>query len=235
MTELLYLRDSYLKEFEAKVVSVNGKCVFLDRTAFYPTSGGQPNDTGTIECGEAEFRVLNVTKSPEGVCHEVDKEGLKRGDAVRGRIDWARRHRLMRSHTAAHVLTGVCFSRWGVRITGNQLGTERSRIDFNLENFNRDMAEDIVNTANALIESGKPVKMYWMRREDVMKDPELLKLADKLPPDIAEWRIVEIEGVERSADGGTHVADIKEIGRLELAGVENKGKNNRRIYFTLRL
>jgi len=235
MTELLYQHDSYLRMFEAKVVSANGKHVFLDRTAFYPTSGGQINDTGSIRRKDgAEFNVINVTKTAEGICHEVDRDGLEAGDTVECEVDWERRHVLMRMHTAAHVLSAIVHRRTGALITGNQLGVDQSRFDFSLENFDREQMAEFCNEANALVAKNSVVKIYFLPRDEAVKIPGALKLADRLPPAIATLRIVEIEGVDIQIDGGTHVRSLGEIGTIEIVKMENKGAVNRRVYFSIK-
>ena len=236
MTEQLYMQDSRLKEFEAKVVSVNGMHVFLDRTAFYPNSGGQLGDMGSIVrlSNGLRFSVLNASKSPEGICHEVDKDGLVAGDSVKCAIDWTRRYRLMRMHTAAHLLSAIFHKRAGVLITGNQLGLENSRMDFSLEDFDRAMMADVCAEANELIKKGVPVKIYFLPREEAMKIPGVIKLAGALPPTLETLRIVEIVGIDQQLDGGTHVANLNEIGTIEIVKMENKGKTNRRVYFAVK-
>ncbi len=233
MTELLYMRDCYLKEFDASVVSVEGNLVELDKTAFYPLGGGQPNDTGKIFSNSREFSVVNVFKKEGKVFHEVDKEGLKPGDKVKGIIDWKRRYKLMRMHTAAHVLSEVIHRETKALITGNQLGLEHSRIDYNLENFDREKILECVERANEIIKKDLPVKIYFLKREEALKIPNISKLAKFVPPNLPELRIVEIEGFDIQADGGTHVKRLSEIGKIKIVKMENKGKNNRRVYYEL--
>lgn len=241
MSNPLYLHDSYLKEFEAVVVSVSGdgekagKFITLDRTAFYPNSGGQPWDEGTIikHNGE-EFRVAFVGKFSGDISHEVDKTGLNPGDRVKCRIDWDRRYKLMRSHTAAHMLSAVINRETGALITGNQLGLDKNRIDFSLDNFDREKLGEYIRMANEHVRQDHKVHISEMRREDVEKDPHLVKLAKGLPPGIEILRMIEISGLDKQPDGGTHVRSTKEVGEIELVGCENKGKDNRRVYFVLK-
>ncbi|MEM7817728.1 MAG: alanyl-tRNA editing protein, partial [Candidatus Aenigmatarchaeota archaeon] len=168
------------------------------------------------------------------ICHEVDREGLKADDVVCGKLDWERRYRLMRMHTTAHLLSALLYKRSGVLITGNQLGTDRSRMDFSLENFDRSMFAAICSEANELVSKGVPVKIYFLPRDEALKIEGVVKLAGALPPNIETLRIVEIVGVDMQADGGPHVANLKELGSIEIVKMENKGKANRRVYFTLR-
>ena len=235
MNDALYLDDAYLKEFDATVASVtDGKFVVLDRTAFYPTGGGQPHDTGRMVTDDGrEARIIYVGKFGGKVSHQVEPEGaLKEGDAIHCIVDWDRRHTLMRYHTAAHVLSMVFHKDCGALITGNQLDCDRSRIDFNIQDFDRELIQACADKANALIRENRPVKVYYLSREEV-EQRGLTKLAKGLPEGLKVLRIVEIEDFDVQADGGTHVQNTSEIGTLELMKCENKGKGNRRVYFRL--
>ncbi|UCC91809.1 MAG: alanyl-tRNA editing protein [Candidatus Aenigmatarchaeota archaeon] len=234
--DALYMDDSYTKEFEAKVESVtkggeNKFFVVLDKTAFYPNSGGQPHDTGKFVKEGVEYPVVYVGKFSGKISHEVSKEGLKEGDVVKGAIEWERRYALMRMHTAAHIISEVFHRDSGAFITGNQLDFEKSRIDFSLEDFDREKMTEYFAKANEIVGKDLNVKTYSLPREEAMKIENITKLANVLPPDVKELRIVEIEGFDIQADGGTHVKSTKEIGKIEFIKAENKGKNNRRVYF----
>ena len=238
MEKPLYMEDSYLREFEARVVSVtkggeNKFFVVLDRTAFYPNSGGQPHDTGKFMKDGVEYPVVYVGKFSGKISHEVSKEGLKEGDVVKGIIDWERRYVLMRMHTAAHVISEVFHKETGALITGNQLGLDHSRIDFSLEKFDREKISELFEKANEIVKKDLKVRSYFLPREEAMKIENITKLANVLPPNVKELRIVEIEGFDIQADGGTHVRSTKEIGEVKFLKAENKGKNNRRVYYTL--
>lgn len=236
-TELLYLDDSYLKEFKATVQSVSdGKYIVLDKTAFYPQGGGQPFDTGILCFETTEYTVVFAKKLPDGtVSHEVDKPGLQPGDSVTGIIDWERRYQHMRIHTAMHVLSSVFHNETGALISGNQIDLEKSRIDFTLENFDREKIKQYADHANALIKKNKPLKVYSMKRDNALKIPAVVKLAGALPPNSDVLRIVEIEDIDLQADGGTHVRNTSEVGEIDILSCENKGKNNRRVYFKLKM
>lgn len=234
MTELIYMNNCYAKEFDATVIKADGKFIVLDKTAFYPQGGGQPADTGKLIKDEQEYTVVFAKKKGPDVSHEVDKEGLKEGDTVHGIIDWDRRHKLMRMHTAAHILSEIFHKETGALITGNQLNLEKSRIDFNLEHFDREKIGEYVAKANEIVQKNLPIKIYTLPREEALKIPSVTKLANVLPPAVQELRIVEIEGFDKQADGGTHVKSTKEVGEIEVVNAENKGKNNRRVYFTLK-
>jgi len=234
LAKALYLEDSYLKECDATVVSVkNGKYVVLDQTIFYPKGGGQPWDTGKIIRGNETFNVVYVGKFSGEISHEVDHPGLKVGDKVHCVLDWDRRYRLMRSHTAAHLFASLLCNGTGVLVTGNELGLDKIRFDFSLENLDRELIREYVEKANELIKKNIPVKTYWLPREEALKIPGVIKMAEAFPPDIPELRIVEIVGVDKQADGGTHVRNLKEIGQIEFMKAVNKGRNNKRVYFRI--
>jgi len=234
MTELIYMNDCYAKEFDATVTKADGKFIVLDKTAFYPQGGGQPTDTGKLVKNGEEYTVVFAKKKGPDVSHEVDKEGLQAGDNIHGVLDWEKRYRLMRMHTAAHILCEIFHKETGALITGNQLNVDKSRIDFNLENFDRDKMSEYIAKANEIVQKDLPIKIYTLPREEALKIPSVTKLANVLPPAVKELRIVEIEGFDKQADGGTHVKSTKEVGEIEILGAENKGKNNRRVYYTLK-
>ncbi len=230
MTKKLFWDEPYGREFEAKVSEVDGTNVVLDQTLFYPRGGGVACDTGTL--GGA--KVIETTKSEDKILHRLDSQpSFGNGETVSGRVDWERRHGLMRMHTAGHLLSALFFDRANCRITGNQIEVDRSRMDFNLESFDRARIEGYVEEANRLIAKDAPVKTYFLGREEALKMPELVKLAEAAPPVERMLRIVEIEGIDRQADGGLHVARLAEIGRIHLLKLENKGKTNRRLYYGL--
>jgi len=228
------MNDSYIQNFEAVVESVkDGKFVVLDKTAFYPQGGGQPNDTGRFILNGEEFSVVYVGKFSGNVSHEVAKAGLKSGDKLIGKIDWDRRYKLMRMHTAAHIIDAVLYKEAGALCTGNQLGTDKSRIDFSLDALDKDKIQQYVEIANEYVKKSVDLKIYYMEREEALKIPGVVKLASVMPPEVKELRIVEIPGIDLQADGGTQVKNTSEIGKISLLSVENKGKNNRRMYYTL--
>jgi len=234
VTRALYLEDSYLKECDAVILSVNeGKYVVLDQTIFYPKGGGQPCDTGRIINGNEVYNVVYVGKFSGEISHEVDRPGLKAGDRVHCVLDWERRYRLMRSHTAAHLFASLLCNGTGALVTGNQLETDKIRFDFSLEQFNPEVLEKYVAKTNELLKRDVPVKSFELPREEALKIPGVVKMAEAFPPDIPRLRIVELVDLDKQADGGTHVNNLKEVGQIKLLKTENKGKNNRRIYFSL--
>ncbi len=235
----LYMKDSYIREFEATITKVtDGKFVVLDQTAFYPNSGGQPHDTGKMTrlSDGAVFNVVFVGKFGGDISHEiqnVDPAELKQGDAVRCEIDWERRYRFMRSHTASHIISGLINEKTGALITGNQIGLDRTRIDFSLDDYDPNVMSGFIKEAGDKAAKGAPVEVSFISREEAEKTDGLSKLAKGLPSGINEIRIVDIVGIDRQADGGTHVKNTREIGGVEFVKCENKGKSNRRVYFRL--
>jgi misacylated tRNA(Ala) deacylase len=226
----LYQNDGYLREFDADIDQVNGDRIILDRTAFYPQSGGQPSDVGLILRGSSEFKVLRAEMP--GNVHIVDSDGLMAGDTVHGIIDWERRYRFMRSHTACHILSAVIFKETGARITGNQIDLARSRIDFSLESFDKAKMAEYAGTTNEIIKEGHRVEISLLPRAEAMKIPDIVRLAMEIP-ERDEIRVVSIDGIEEQACGGTHVRSTAEVKGIKLIKAENKGKANRRVYFEL--
>jgi misacylated tRNA(Ala) deacylase len=231
LTKRLYWLDMYCHDFDGKVVSVEGNMVVLDQTAFYPRGGGLVSDIGKL--GAAN--VTEVVKENEEVFHVVDNpSAFKVGDEVHGTIDWDRRYKVMKMHTTAHILCAIVNKETGALITGNQINPDESRIDFNLEAFDRNKLSDYVAAANAVVTRGVDVKSYFMNRAEALATPGLVKLANALPPTVDELRIVQIGDVDTQADGGVHVANTREIGEIVIDKAENKGKSNRRVYFSLK-
>jgi misacylated tRNA(Ala) deacylase len=235
MMEALYMNDSYLKSWTAKVISVkDGQFVVLDKTAFYPNGGGQPWDEGYIYKNDEKFKVVYVGKFSGNISHEVDKVGLKEGDEVFCELDWKRRYTLMRHHTAAHLLSAIIFKKFNAKITGNQLGIDKSRMDFSMKDYSIEKLHASVNEANEIIEKDLSITTYNIAREEALQKAELTHLAKGLPENVKEVRIVKIGNVDEQADAGTHVKHLKEIGQIQLLKTDNKGKNNRRMYFILK-
>ena len=228
----IYLEDSYIRAFNAIVLSASGDRIILDKTAFYPASGGQPSDQGSLCKANEEFKVLEAMVLGGQIAHIVDKDGLKSGDRVQASLDWERRHRFMRSHTACHILSTVIFKETGAKITGNQIDISRSRVDFSLESFDKAKMNEYVEEANRLIRENRPIKIKVLPRDEAMAIPDLVRLAMEVP-NRDEIRVVEIEGIDVQACGGTHVKSTGEIGRIKMIKAENKGKSNRRVYFAL--
>jgi misacylated tRNA(Ala) deacylase len=230
--ETLYLNDCYIKEFEATVERVtDNKFVVLDKTAFYPNSGGQPHDTGVLIKDNLDYPVVYAGKFGDVISHEVSRSGLSSGDAVRGIIDWDRRYLFMKSHTACHILSAVIHNETGAQISGNQLGEDKTRVDFSLNDFDREQIKSYEAKVNEIINKKLPVTINIMSNEEAYTIPSVVKLKNAFPPESQEIRVISIPGVDQQACGGTHVANTGEIPNIEIFKAENKGKNNRRIYF----
>jgi misacylated tRNA(Ala) deacylase len=228
LTKKLFWEQPYSQEFTAKIVGSEGSRVELDQTLFYPGGGGVSFDTGVL----GSTKVVETSKDGDKILHTLESpSSLAVGQTVTGRIDWDRRHRLMRMHTAGHLLSALFYSGAKCLITGNRIDVDKSRMDFSLEVFDRSQIEGFVNEANKLIAKDAVVKSYFLARSEALKIPDMVKLAEAAPPVEAQLRIVEIDGIDRQADGGLHVAQLKEIGRIELLKLENKGKTNRRLYY----
>ncbi len=235
MSDALYLEDSYIKTWNAHVIGVkDGKYIILDKTAFYPAGGGQPCDEGFIIRGSERFRVVFCGKFSGEISHEVDHQGLVEGDEVSCELDWARRYKLMRSHTASHLISAVIYANSDAKITGNQLGVDKSRMDFSMDDYHPEKIKEFIDKANIIIERDLPVSVYSVSRQEALNRPELARLAKGLPENIPNIRVVKIGDVDEQADGGTHVKSLSEVGRVELLKTENKGSSNRRLYFALK-
>ncbi len=229
MTKKLYWDDAYIKEFDAAVTSVNGNQIELDQTAFYPRGGGLVSDTGEL----SGTKVLEVLKGDnESILHVVDSGNFSVGQKIHGNIGWEKRYKIMKLHTAAHLMSSILFKHTGALMTGGNIDAEKARDDFSVP-LSKEEMQKFVDESNATIAKGAEVESYFLPREEALKIPQVVKLAEAAPPDIKEWRIVEIVGYDIQADGGVHVKNISEIGKISLLKVENKGKNNRRLYYTV--
>ncbi|MBI4143987.1 alanyl-tRNA editing protein [Candidatus Woesearchaeota archaeon] len=231
MTEALYLKDSYLKEFEATVIKVEGKLIVLNQTAFYPTSGGQPHDTGII-IADKEYRVVDVRKKEGDIVHYVDSDGLKEGIKIKGVIDWERRYKHMRMHTSAHVISKVIYDAIGALCSGNEISQDETRMDFSVP-ISREQFEVFAKSANDVLAKDLLLKAQFLPREEAMKIPEVCRLFGTTVPNIPVLRILSIGDFDTEADGGTHVKSTKEVGQIVISGYENKGKERKRIYWKL--
>jgi misacylated tRNA(Ala) deacylase len=234
MTELLYQTDSYLREVEAKVVSVDGQAVALDRTVFFPGGGGQVPDQGVFTVGRTDLPVTEVKKTGDTIWHTVQGEPLAEGTAVIARLDWERRYQVMRTHTAFHILCGVIFRDYGALVTGGNMKPLEGRMDFELEHMTVDFAEQVEAKINAEVAAARSVRVRLLPREEAFKIPDLIRTKiNLLPEGIREVRVVELVGLDLQADGGTHVANTREVGRIHVVGHESKGKINKRLRITL--
>jgi misacylated tRNA(Ala) deacylase len=224
--ELLYQTDAYLREFDARVTRVDGQAVYLERTAFYPTGGGQPHDLGTLN----GLPVVEVRKDGDDVRHVVESQPPAEGAAAHGAIDWERRHQLMRTHTALHILCGVIWRTFGAQVTGGNMEPLKARMDFELETTSGDFGERVQDLANREIAAARPISVRILPREEAFQIPGLIRTkVNLLPEGISRVRVVDIEGLDLQADGGTHVANTSEVGRIVVTGHESKGRSNKRL------
>jgi misacylated tRNA(Ala) deacylase len=232
MVEDLFRQDAYIKEADATVTAVEERGVRLDRSIFYPTGGGQPGDTGLLRWDGGEARIVDSIKADGGdVLHVLapDAPRPEVGTTVHTVLDWERRHRHMRMHTALHVMSAVIKG----NVTGGQVGADKSRLDFNLEG-EVPTKEWVTEEVNRLIALDRPVTQQWVTDEELTSRPELVKTMSVRPPmGAGRVRLLSIEGVDLLACGGTHVAHSGEIGRVECIKIENKGKMNRRFIIAL--
>ena len=233
MTELIYQADSYRREVSAQVLAVEGRGVMLDRTVFYPQGGGQPGDSGVLAWSGAEAPVANTTytKDRTGVLHMIDQGTAMPalGDMVTARVDWPIRLARMRVHTALHLLTAVL----PFPVTGGAIGEGEGRLDFDIPEAGLDRA-DVQNRLQALIDRDAPVRTRWISDEELLANPGLVKTMSVKPPTgTGRVRLVEIGDIDLQPCGGTHVARTAEIGRVAVTGIENKGKQNRRVRIAL--
>ncbi len=236
MTEELFLNDPYLREFDARVVKLAGREVILDRTAFYPGGGGQPPDKGTLSIGPVRANVVDARREGGGIVHVLDNPIPETVQELRGEIDWERRLAHMRHHTALHVLSGVIWEHFGAKVTGGQMRADRARMDFSFPGeWTVEVVGEIERLTNEALAEERPVKVYELPREEALKNPDLIRTQVNLVPErVRTIRIVEIEGLDTQADGGTHVANTREVGRMEITGHKSKGRENKRIEFVLR-
>jgi misacylated tRNA(Ala) deacylase len=238
MTELLYQTDSYLKEFQATIIAVDeaNHAVLLDRTAFYPGGGGQPADSGLLEWQGSQFPVERARKSAEGIWHVLAAETplAAAGTAAYGQIDWPHRYALMRTHTAMHILCGVVFRDFGALVTGGDMEPLHGRMDFEFESLTRDLVGVIEAAVNREVEAARPVRVAILPRAEAFQIPDLIRTKiNLLPPEISHIRTIELAGLDLQADGGTHVHNTAEVGRMRVVDYKSKGRINKRIYVEL--
>jgi misacylated tRNA(Ala) deacylase len=225
-TELLYLRDAYAEQFDATVVAVEGDRVALDETGFYVTGGGQPHDTGTL--GQA--RVVEVSKDGAVAWHALEGPMPAVGDRLRGVIDWPRRHALMRTHTALHILCGVIWNEYAKAVTGGNMEPLAARMDFEFDPLPEGFAATIERRVNEEVRRDRPVVVSFLSPDEVLEDEDLIRTkTNRVPEHVREVRVVDIVGLDKQADGGTHVRSTAEVGHVRVVKTESKGKGNKRV------
>ncbi len=230
MTEALYHTDAYLREFQASATAVSEHSVALDRTAFYPGGGGQPHDIGMLRAGERTWAVTRVHKKEGETWHVVEGEPPAVGTPITGVVDWDRRYGLMRTHTAMHILCGVIWRDYGASVTGGNMEPLQGRMDFEFESMRQELVREIEAKINREVVAARPIKVRILPREEAFRIPDLIRTKiNLLPEGITEVRTVEVEGLDLQADGGTHVANTREVGRIRVVDYKSKGRINKRI------
>ena len=235
MSDLLYQTDSYLQEFDAKVVAVEAetRALVLDRTAFYPGGGGQPCDTGSLTIGGVTYPVERVRKQGDSVNHYLGGYAQLPaiGAAAHGQLDWEGRYQLMRTHTAMHILCGVIFRDYGASVTGGDMQPLKGRMDFEFETMRAELVHAIETAVNREVQNARELRVQILPRAEAFKIPDLIRTKiNLLPEGIAQVRTVEIVGLDLQADGGTHVKNTSEVGRIRVVDYKSKGAINKRIY-----
>lgn len=234
MTEELFSVEAYARTCEATVTAVTDDGVVLDRTVFYARSGGQPGDTGTLRWEGGEGRVADTVKRGGMLVHVVDDKAPAAGTAVVADIDWDRRHTLMRTHTALHALSAIVFRDYGAKVTGGNMEPGAARMDFELESITPEFGREVEEKLNAELSADRPVRVTFLAREVALADPDLIRTKVNLIPEAVDpIRVIEIEGLDKQADGGTHVRSTGEVGAVRVAKTENKGKAFKRMRIEL--
>ena len=236
MTDQIYSTEAYVREMSATVVGtdVGDNRILLDRTVFYPGGGGQPNDVGALWIGDDQLSVVRVTADRDGVWHWLESGLPAVGTELRGELDWERRYSLMRTHTAMHAMCGVVWRRYQVPVTGGNMDAGEGRLDFELPDWNSDDKPIVEAELNRELASKLPVEVSFLPREEADQDPSLIRTkVSLLPAHLREVRVIDIVGLDRQADGGTHVDSTGEVGAISLATVKSKGRGFRRFRFTL--
>ena len=236
MTDEIYSRDAYQASTDAVVGEVRDEGIVLDRTVFYARGGGQPGDTGTLRWEGGEVRVADTVKASGEVLHVLE-EGVTpppAGTAVTAEIDWARRHTLMRTHTALHALSGIVFTDYGARVTGGNMEPGVARMDFELDGITQEFGREVEQKLNAALQNDHPVHVSFVPRAQALTDPDLIRTKVNLIPEAVDpIRVIDIEGLDKQADGGTHVRSTAEVGRVRVVKTESKGKANKRMRIEL--
>jgi misacylated tRNA(Ala) deacylase len=234
MTEQLYQTDAYLRAFEATVTEVAAGAVMLDRTAFYPGGGGQPCDQGRFRLPDKSLQVLSVRRQQGEIWHMLQGDPPAVGSRLTGELDWERRYRLMRTHTAMHILCGVVWRDYGASVTGGNMEPGRGRMDFEFERMQHELVNEIEQKINLEVDAARPIKVEILPRAEAFAIPDLIRTKiNLLPEGIEHVRTVEIVGLDLQADGGTHVANTTEVGPIKIVDYMSKGAINKRLVVAL--
>jgi misacylated tRNA(Ala) deacylase len=234
MSELLYLKDAYIRQFEAMVEDQFEGGLILDQTAFYPGGGGQPCDLGALVSADRSWQVTKVKRVSGKVVHFVDALAPDQGLLLEGSLDWQRRYQLMRTHTALHILCGVVWRDYKSSVTGGNMEPLKGRMDFEFETMHQQLVAEIEEAVNREVDAARDVVVRTLPRDEAFEIPDLIRTKiNLLPPGIKQVRTVEIVGLDLQADGGTHVNNTAEVGRIKVVDYKSKGKINKRIYIEL--
>jgi misacylated tRNA(Ala) deacylase len=236
MTDPLYQTDSTIREFEARVVATDPEtnAIELNRTAFFPGGGGQPHDLGWLTVLGQATPVIRVFKQDDRIWHVLEGRLPAEGSVVSGRLDWARRYALMRTHTALHILCGVVWRDYGAQVTGGNMDPLEGRMDFEFDTMRQELVAEIETRVNREVEAARPIRVAILPRQEAFEIPDLIRTKiNLLPEGIGEVRTVEIVGLDLQADGGTHLSNTQEVGCVRVADYKSKGKINKRIYISL--
>jgi misacylated tRNA(Ala) deacylase len=234
VTEELFSTDAYARSCEATVRQIRDEGLVLDRTVFYARGGGQPGDTGVLRWEGGEVRVADTFKDRGEIIHAIDGEAPPLGGAVTCEIEWDRRHTLMRTHSALHALSGIVFRDYGAKVTGGNMEPGAARMDFELETIDAEFARDVEEKLNAALAEDHPVHVSFVPRAQALADTDLIRTKVNLIPEAVDpIRVIDIEGLDKQADGGTHVRSTAEVGRVRVAKTENKGKGFKRMRIEL--
>ena len=230
MTEQIYNSDAYIKELESKIIEVNEDNIVLDRTIFFPGGGGQPNDLGSIFVDKKEVKIEKVSWKDGKISHFLNINNLKVGDSIETKIDWQRRFKLMRTHTALHILCGVIWRDYGAAVTGGNMEPLKGRMDFEFPSLSAELTEEIEKKINYEVQEDRKITVDFLPREEAFQIPDLIRTKiNLLPESLRIIRTINIHGLDLQADGGTHVSSTSKVGYIKITGHESKGKINKRL------
>ena len=230
MTEQIYNSDAYIKELDSKIIEVNEDHIVLDKTIFFPGGGGQPNDLGSIFVDNQELKVEKVSWKDGKIAHFINHNDLKVGDLIKSKIDWERRFKLMRTHTALHILCGVIWRDYQAAVTGGNMEPLKGRMDFEFPSLSAEFTEEIEKKVNVEVQEDREITVDFLPREEAFQIPDLIRTkVNLLPESLKIIRTINIHGLDLQADGGTHVSSTLKVGKIKITGHESKGKINKRI------